>query len=621
MTLDTSSKKEVTLFGKEPDYINEFSRSLLEGFYLREGESIDEALARAAKAYSFGDYELAQRIYEAAHKGWFMFASPILSNASSGEWGEIDPEDWSNGTNLTEKYWRGEKSHSLPISCFALYVEDTINGQIEALSELAALSVSGGGVGLHNGIRATKGKAPGPIPYMKTVDAAIGYFRQGDTRRGSCAWYMDISHPDIVEHIKFRNPTGGDAMRKSDNRSQFHIGVNVTDDFIQAVEENADFDLVCPHSGEVRETLKARYLWELLLETRALTGEPYLFKVDTANRALPQSQKDLGLKINASNICSEITLPTNEERTFVCCLSSLNLEKYDEWKATTLVADLTRFLDNVIQSFIDLAGDKIERAKRSAEAERAIGIGTMGWHYYLQSKLLTFESGGFGSAIQDTHIIFKGIKSQAVAESERLAVERGEPSDMTGTGRRNSHLLALAPNSNNSVILGTSPSIEPINGNAYNHSTRAGSHLVKNPYLERIMKLYADTYDRDDKWMSDQWREILLADGSVQGLDWLSEDIKKVFLTAFEIDQHWVIEQADARQQYVCQSQSLNLFFPEGTSAEYYNSVHLKAMRAEFVKGLYYSRMESIAHSDRVRVIERQALEDWKGDECVACEG
>lgn len=604
---------------EQPRYLTEFSKALLDGFYLDPDETLNERLARVAEAFCMGDYDLAQRIYEAAHNGWFMFASPVLSNAPKGAWsGQPNRADWSYEQTLG--MWQGDRPRAMPISCFALFVGDSIDSQISSYAEMAELSISGGGVGLHNGIRAVSDKAPGPIPYMKTIDAAIGYFKQSKVRRGSCAWYMDIDHPDIIEHIRFRIPSGGDSARKSDNRTQFHCAINITDEFINAVLLDLPFDLRCPHTGEVRETLRARVLWEEILEARALTGEPYLLKIDTANRALPQSQKDKGLKIRGSNICSEIVLPTNEERTFVCCLSSLNLETYEEWKDTTIVADLVRFLDNVLQFFIEQADARLARSVLSARMERALGLGTMGWHHYLMSKGIPFEGGGVGSAIHETHKIFASIKAQAVAESQRLAGERGEPADMVGTGLRNSHLMALAPNSNNAIVAGTSPSIEPVSGIAYSHATRAGTHLVKNPYFERVLNTLALDRDNPEQWIQAQWQSIVAAEGSVQHLDYLSPQQKAVFKTAFEMDQHWLVEQADARQQYVCQAQSLNLFFPAGVSRAYFNSVHLKALTAEHVKTVYYARMSRGVSADVARSVE-QTVTEWTTSECRACEG
>lgn len=610
--------------GRNPEYINDFSNSLLDGFYLQEGETFDDGLARAAEAYCFGDYALAQRIYDAAWNGWFMFASPILSNAPKGEWSQ-DVSDFFRVANDTDygkisRLFRGDETRGLPISCFSIVAPDSIDGQIETMKELASLSVSGGGVGVHNQIRAVSKKAPGPIPFEKVLDGEIGYFKQASVRRGATAYYMDIDHPDIVEHIQFRLPTGGDRKRRSDNLTQFHSAVNVTQKFIDAVINDDDFDLVCPHSGEVRETLRARYLWELLLETRSLTGEPFIMKSDTVNAALPQTQKDLGLKVLGSNICSEVTLPTSEERSFVCCLSSLNIEKYDEWATTGLVADLVTFLDNVIQWFIEKAPSDLEKTRFSAFRERAIGIGAMGWHRYLQRKGIAFEGGGFNSAIQHTHIIFKNIQEQAIAQSLVLGEQRGEAPDMEGTGRRNSHLIAIAPNSNSGIILGTSPSIEPESGVAYMQNTRAGTHRVENQLFQEIL----DSENPDPVWQEKQWSSIIKNDGSVQHLPWLSDELKKLFLTAYEIDQHWIIEQADARQQYICQSQSVNLFFPAGATKAYYNSVHLKAMKAEYLKTLYYSRTRRSSKINLER-LEVATLKDWNTDNddgaCISCEG
>lgn len=614
-------------FDYQPEYINEFSQALLDGFYLREGETFNDAIARAAEAFCYGDYELAQRIYEAAHKGWFMYASPVLSNAPKGKWvkrqdGLFDIVNWE------DKYlWEGEKLPSMPISCFALEVPDSIKGQMEANAELSALSVAGGGVGLHNSIRATTDKAPGPIPYMKTMDSIIGYYKQGKTRRGACMYYMDIDHPDIIEHIKFRTPSGGDSARKADNRVQFHHAVNITDKFRDAVLNNEDFELVCPHTKEVRDVVKARHLWEEILEARALTGEPILFKIDTANRALPESQKAKGLKIKGSNICVEVSLPTNEERTFVCCLSSLNLAKFHEWKDSSVVEDLTRFLDNVIQYFIDNAPKELSKAVYSATMERAIGIGTLSWHYYLQSKGIPMEGGGYGSAIHETHKIYKLIKEKAVAESKRLAVERGEPEDMKGTGLRNSALMAIAPNSNNAVILGESPSIEPISGNCYSHSTRAGTFLVKNPHLEKKLMEYAANLgvaeDKVKDWLDGQWKIIQKDNGSVQGLSYMTDEDKILFKIGPEIDQHWIIEQSDARAQYICQSQSLNTFWLAGCDRTYFNSVHLKWLKAPYSKSMYYARMERGINADVVKEIERKVIKDWQenSSDCAACSG
>ena len=600
---------------EQPSFINEFSSALLSEFYMLPGETVNECFARAANAFCYGDFDLRDRIIGYLHNNWMMFASPIISNAAKGEWVLTDATaDWNKQYTFI-----GEKSLGMPISCFGMMVDDTLVDQIKASEELSWLSVSGGGVGVHNKIRALSKKAPGPIPYMKTLDSVIGYYKQGKTRRGAVAYYMDVSHPDIIEHIKFRDRTHGDPARKADNTTQFHLGVNVTDEFIKAVCEDADFNLRCPHSGEVRETMRARDIWETILDMRAFRGEPYLFKIDTANRALPQSQKDLGLEINGSNICIEITLPTNKDRTFVCCLSSLNLEKVDEWIDTNIVADLTRFLDNVIQYFLENAPSYLEKAVYSAMRERAIGIGTMGWAYYLQKNQIPWEGGGFGSAIQHTHRIFSKIKADAEKESLKLGAERGEAPDMKGTGRRNSHLLAIAPNSNNSIIAGTSPSIEPVEV-VYPQSTRAGTYLVMSPYFKNVIDDFMTDNGLDQQWYDDQIKTILEKKGSCQHLQWLDDKWKAIFKAPYEIDQRWVIEQADARQMYICQSQSLNLFFPEKVDAGYFNACHLYAMTKPHLKSVYYCRMKREVSADTVKEIERQVI-NLEPTSCLSCEG
>ncbi len=917
----------------DPSYINDFSRTLLEGYYTREGETISQALARAATAYCYGDYALAQRIYDYVHNGWFMFASPVLSNALKGVWKTDESKDGSYYWHKSV-FFPEEKILGMPISCFAFDVPDTAKGQVAAVQELATLSMSGGGTGAHNSIRGTSHKAPGPIPYMKVLDSAIGYFRQGkcylphvevlttegwkrfdslqgnevvasitdagslefvpptefvreehkgkilrfynenrgldlpvtpdhsmvvqrkrrardgskdtwtglekvraedvafhnelrflmttvaegdevgtltpeerlriafqadghnsatspswncgksglefhlakkrkvdrltsileeggysysvrettegtyrfyvrkvlhmdkhldwidlgsltpakarafleeisewdahknqpgtfsyvstvkscvdvvqaiaaiagvpcrtfeedrskeerstlykayfsanpfltlqevrkeefdydglvycvtvpsgkilvrsngvmtvcgNTRKGALAMYLDVDHPDIMEHIRFRVP-GGDAKRRSDNRQQFHNAVNLTDEFIEAVLNDGEVNLTCPHSGRVYETVRARELWEDMIETRALTGEPYMMKIDLANRRMPETQKTLGLKVKGSNLCSEITLPTDEFRTFVCCLSSLNLEKFDEWKDTQIVQDLIRMLDNVLQFFIDNAPDGLSKAKFSAERERALGLGTFGWHSLLQSRMIPFEGGGFGSSVQLTHQVYSLIKERATESSRQLAEERGEAPDMIGTGLRNSRLMAIAPNANSADIAGTSPSIEPWYRNVFVKDTRAGSFIIKNRHLEALL---------ESKGLNNQevWADINAHDGSVQHLDALTDSEKAVFKTAIEMDQHWLIELADHRGQHVCQAQSLNTFFPAGASRGYVNSVHLKFLRSDNVITLYYYRTEREAKVDNAKAIERQALQDWKGEECVACHG
>lgn len=605
----------ITINVEDPPYITEFSKTLLDGFYKREDESISQALSRPAVAYCYGDYELAQRIYDYVYAGYFMYASPVLSNATRGRW--VEDRCFGSGAAWCDyDFVPEEKQQGQPISCFAFDVGDTTKDQVDVTAELANLSLSGGGTGAHMSIRAIGGKAPGPIPYMKVMDSAIGYFRQGKTRKGAIAAYQQVSHPDIIEHIRFRKP-GGDTKRRSDNRQQFHNAVNLTDKFIDAVINDTTYDLVCPHGGDVRETLSARKVWEEILETRALTGEPYLLKIDLANRQLPQTQKDLGLKIRGSNLCSEILLPTDSERTFVCCLSSLNIEKFDEWKDTAIIEDLIRFLDNVLQSFIETAPLSLHKAKYSAERERAVGMGTLGWHGYLQSKGVAFESGGFNSAVQHTAIVYGLIAKRAEAASRQLAVERGEPEDMKGTGLRNSRVTAIAPNANSADLLDTSPSIEPYFRNVFLKSTRAGNFKVKNRHLQKVLQGYGKDTD-------EVWDAILADEGRVGKLDFLSDDEKAVFKTAMEIDMHWVIEQADIRAATLgpmFQSQSLNVFFPFGSSRKYVNSVHMKFLKSEHVTTMYYYRSEREGSPDNAKAIERHALVDWAGEDCLACSG
>ena len=566
--------------------ISEQSIQLLKDYYMLPNEkSPQEAFCRAAYAYCYGDTKFAQKIYDYASKQWFMFSSPVLSNA---------PMPLDN-------------FKALPISCFLTYVGDTLQDLIEHNAEVAWLSVKGGGVGGHwSDVRAVGEKSPGPIPFLKVVDSQMTAYKQGKTRKGSYAAYLDISHPDIIEFINFKLPTGGDANRKCFN---LFNAVNITDKFMTAVEQDDYWDLLDPHTGLVRDRIEARKLWEKLLEVRFRTGSPYLNFIDTANKALPDALKKLGLKIHGSNLCNEIHLPTNEDRTAVCCLSSVNLEKYDEWKDTSMVKDLIRFLDNVLQKFIDNAPQDIVKAKISALRERSLGLGAMGFHGYLQKHNIPFESAVAKSINMK---IFKKIKEEALNETKNLATKLGSPGDLVGTGLRNAHLLAIAPNANSSIICNCSPSIEPIKSNAFVHRTRVGSHLIKNKHLIPVLESYG-------KNTSDVWSSIIMKEGSVQHLDFLTEYEKDIFKTAFEIDQQWVIEHAADRQPHICQGQSVNLFFPAGSDKSYINSVHLRAWKKE-LKGLYYLRTSSGNDADKVGMkIERNALKD--AEECISCHG
>ena len=431
-------------------------------------------------------------------------------------------------------------------------------------------------------------------------------YKQGKTRKGSYAAYIDVSHPDVQEFLTFKVPTGGDANRKCFN---LFNAVNITDDFMTKVENDEMWDLIDPHTKEVASTVKARELWQRLLEARFRTGSPYLNFIDTAQAAMPEAQKKLGLKIHGSNLCNEIHLATDDNRTAVCCLSSVNLEMYDEWRGTGMIGDLVRLLDNVLQFFIDHAPNELEKAKYSAERERAIGLGAMGFHGYLQSQGIPWES--LHAKFVNTGM-FTEIKNEALSATETLAARLGEAPDMAGTGRRNSHLLAIAPNANSSIICGCPASIEPIKSNAFTHRTRAGAHLIKNKHLMKVLENYEKNTD-------EVWKSIVTNDGSVQHLDFLSEDEKLVFKTAFEIDQGWVVDHAADRQQFICQGQSVNLFFPSGSPKSYVNSVHLRAWKKK-LKGVYYLRTNAGVSADKVGLqVERVALAD--AEECMSCHG
>ena len=578
------------------ELLTEQGYKLMREFYMRpEENSPQEAFARAAVAYCEGDIDFAQRIYDYVSKQWFMFSSPVLSNA---------PKE-------------GEKVRGLPISCFLSYVPDTVRGIVQHKSETAFLSVSGGGIGGHwSDVRAVSNKSPGAIPFLKSMDSDILAFHQGTTRRGSYAAYMDISHPDIEEFIQSRLPTGGDDARKCLNSFP---AVNVTDDFMELLkyenEEDRQWELRDPHDGSCRDIVDARKLWQTILKTRSRTGVPYINFIDTANRKLPETQRKLGLRVMGSNLCNEIHLPTDEDRTAVCCLSSVNLERYDEWRDTRMVQDLVRLLDNVLEFFIRHAPPELGKAVFSAQRERSIGLGAMGFHGYLQQKGIPWSD---WRATSENIKLFKHIKEKAVEESRELARERGEAPDMEGTGMRNAHLIAIAPNANNSVICNCSASIEPIKSNAYTHRTRAGSHLTKNKQLVKVLKKYA-------KNNQETWNNIIANEGSVQHLDFLTDDEKEVFRTAFELDQAMVVEHAAKRQEFICQGQSVNLFFPSGEDKGFVKDVHILAWKLG-LKGLYYYRTNAGVSADKVGTkIKRDALKDFVSDEaeevCIACEG
>ena len=581
------------------NYLSEFSHKTLQDRYLIEGEtSPQDAFARAAKAFSDDDAH-AQRLYDYASKLWFMFSTPILSN--------------------------GGTTRGLPISCFLNYVEDSREGLTGHYTENAFLSSVGGGVGgswsdvrsvgstTSNGSEST-----GVIPFMKVVDAEMLAFSQGVTRRGSYAAYLDISHPEVEEFLDVRKPTGGDVNRKSVN---LHHGVLIDDKFMDIIEQatrvegfDDSWDLIDPHSKKVIKTVSAKTLWVKLIQNRVETGEPYIMFKDTVQAALPQFQKDLGLQVHHSNLCSEITLATTPDRTAVCCLSSVNLEEYDEWKDNPqFINDLVRMLDNVITYFCEAAPAQLFRAVASAKAERSIGLGAMGFHAYLQRHNIPFES---AMAKSRNNKMFGFIKGEAENATRELAVERGPCPDGASAGVRNAHLLAVAPNASSSIICGnTSPSIEPYRANAFTQKTKSGSSLLKNEYLEHALQEIGQDTD-------DVWKSIITNGGSVQHLEFLDDYTKDVFKTAVEIDQRWVIEMAADRQEKICQSQSLNIFFPSNVSKQELHAIHMMAWKKK-VKTLYYLRSEALKRAETVSdEVLRQYIFDSIDDEgCLACEG
>jgi ribonucleoside-diphosphate reductase alpha chain len=565
--------------------------------YLRDDEtSPQHRFAFVSKQFGTNP-EHAQRLYEYASRHWLSYATPVLSF--------------------------GRSKRGLPISCFLNFIEDTAEGLVENLSETNWLSMLGGGVGIGFGIRSADDKSTGVMPHLKMYDASSLAYRQGRTRRGSYAAYLDISHPDILMFLEMRKPTGDQNMRCLN----MHHGINITDDFMHIIERcmldkdaNDSWNLVDPHSREVRETVSAKELWQRILEMRMQTGEPYLHFIDESNRQLPQWLKDQGLRIHQSNLCSEIILPTNEQRTAVCCLSSLNLEYYDEWKNNPkFLADIAEMLDNVLEYFITNAPDVIKRAKFSAARERSIGIGALGWHALLQKRNVAWES---ALAVSLNKQIFKHVRKQLDDANKTLGAARGEAPDAVGTGNRFSHMLAIAPNASTSIIMGnTSPSIEPYRANAYRQDTLSGSHLNKNKYLDRILKEKAgDKYD-------EAWSSIIANDGSVQHLDYLDEYTKDVFKTAMEIDQRWVVQHAADRQEFIDQAQSLNVFFRPDSNIKYIHAVHFMAWKSK-LKTMYYCRSDKIAKADKVsKRIEREVIKEIdltalaEGNECLACEG
>lgn len=639
---------------------DELGLNRLKESYMRDDEKSPQERFAYVSAHFGSNPEHAQRLYDYSSKHWLSYSTPILSF--------------------------GRSKRGMPISCFLNYIEDSAHGLVDNLSETNWLSMLGGGVGIGFGIRSADDKSTGVMPHLKIYDASSLAYRQGRTRRGSYAAYLDISHPDIIPFLEMRKPTGDQNMRTLN----LHHGINISDAFMEIIERcmqdpTADdsWVLVDPHSHEERETVSAKELWMKILELRMQTGEPYLHFIDESNRQLPQWLKDKGLKVHQSNLCSEIILPTNEVRTAVCCLSSLNLEYYDEWKDDELfLKDTAEMLDNVLQYFIDHAPDTISRAKYSAMRERSIGIGELGFHAYLQKNNIPFES---AIAKSFNMRISKHIETKLNEANYELGKERGEAPDIQSlldvkdingnsfvigssdviaverdgkevsvrafalaegdhvrgnlivgitknawNGRRFSHMRAIAPNASSSILMGnTSPSIEPYRANAYRQDTLSGSFLNKNKYLDKIIEnhLADDSGAINTDEYNSIWSSIIANDGSVQHLEWMDQDTKDVFKTAPEIDQRWIIEHAADRQQRIDQAQSVNLFFRPDVNIKYLHAVHFLAWKKK-LKTLYYCRSEKIGKADKVsKKVEREIIKEIdmkslaEGNECLACEG
>ena len=585
--------------------LTDFGRETLDDRYLLPGERYQDLFARVADAYA-DDEAHAQRLYDYISRLWFMPATPVLSNG---------------GTN------RG-----LPISCYLNSVSDSLEGIVGTWNENVWLASRGGGIGTYWGnVRGIgepvglNGKTSGIIPFVRVMDSLTLAISQGSLRRGSAACYLDVSHPEIEEFLEIRKPSG-DFNRKALN---LHHGVLLTDKFMEAVRDGDDFDLLSPKDGSVRSTVNARALFQKLVETRLATGEPYIVFSDTVNRTMPKHHRDLGLKVSTSNLCSEITLPTGKDhlgndRTAVCCLSSLNLETWEEWHSDDLfIEDVLRCLDNVLQDYIDRAPPEMARAKYSAMRERSVGMGVMGFHSFLQKKGIGFES---AMAKAWNFKMFKHISAKADEASLMLAHERGACPDAADMGvmQRFSCKMAIAPTASISIICGgTSACIEPIPANIYTHKTLSGSFVVKNPYLEKLLA----TKSKDS---NNVWNSILEHGGSVQHLDFLSQQEKDVYKTSFEIDQRWLLEFAADRTPYIDQAQSLNLYIPADVEKWDLMHLHLQAWE-KGIKSLYYLRSKSVQRagfaggveadntSDAPR-IKLTAGEQTDYEECLACQ-
>ena len=579
--------------------LTEFGKKTLEDRYLLPGETFQGMFARVATAYA-DDPDHAQRIYDYISRLWFMPATPVLSN--------------------------GGAERGLPISCFLNTVDDSLDGIVETWNENVWLASNGGGIGTYWGnVRSIgekvgqNGQTSGIIPFIRVMDSLTLAISQGSLRRGSAACYLDIHHPEIEEFLEIRKASG-DFNRKALN---LHHGLNITDRFMECVRDDEEFELLSPKSGEVIKTVNARKLWQKILELRIQTGEPYLLFTDTVNNAMPAHQRKLGLSVKQSNLCSEIVLPTGtdhlgNERTAVCCLSSLNAEKFLEWKSDPqFIEDVFRFLDNVLEDFIQRAPDEMARAVYAAKRERSVGLGLMGFHSFLQAQGAPLES---ATAKVWNNAMFKHIRKGADAASVKLAKERGACPDAADQGvmARFSHKLAIAPTASISIICGgTSAGIEPIPANVYTHKTLSGSFTVKNPNLEALL---------EEKGLNtpDVWASMLEHDGSVQHLSCLTEDEKAIYKTAFELDQRWIVELAADRTPYICQAQSLNLFLAGDINKWDLHMLHWTAWE-KGLKSLYYCRSKSVQRASfagsagkKEGELKIEAPTDY--EECLACQ-
>lgn len=582
--------------------LTDFGKETLKDRYLLPGESFQDLFARVAAAYA-DDAAHAQRLYDYISQLWFMPATPVLSNGGTG---------------------RG-----LPISCYLNSVDDSLDGIVETWNENVWLASRGGGIGTYWGnVRGIgepvglNGKTSGIIPFIRVMDSLTLAISQGSLRRGSAAVYLDVSHPEIEEFLEIRK-TSGDFNRKALN---LHHGVLVTDEFMEAVRDGKKFDLRSPKDGSKRGEVDARALFQKLVEVRLATGEPYIVYIDTVNRTLAAHQRELGLKVSTSNLCSEITLPTGRDhlgnsRTAVCCLSSVNFETWDQWsKDERFLEDVMRFLDNVLQDFIDRAPDTMARAKYAASRERSVGLGVMGLHSFYQARGIPFES---AMAKSWNLKMFRHIKERVDAASMMLAMERGPCPDAAEVGamERFSHKMAIAPTASISIIAGgTSACIEPVPANIYTHKTLSGSFVVRNPHLEKVLIEKAKNSDA-------VWNSILENGGSVQHLDFLTPDEKATFRTAFEIDQRWLLELAADRTPYICQAASLNLFLPADIEKWDLLMLHFRAWEMG-IKSLYYCRSKSIqrasfaggVEADNTPMLRQIEVEMKDYDECLACQ-